>query len=71
DLRTYPLRRPSRLCKAAGGGRWTPKPVVQPPVPGRKQAFEVRMDAAAAAARERARNPVVRDGDIMVRRVVW
>ncbi|KAI0049434.1 FYVE-domain-containing protein [Auriscalpium vulgare] len=70
DLRTYPLRRPSSVCKASGGGRWTPKPVVQPPVPGRKQEYEVLLEREEQEERERRLNPVVRDGEIMVRRVV-
>ncbi|KAJ4465786.1 hypothetical protein C8J55DRAFT_566041 [Lentinula edodes] len=27
ELSTYPLCRPSLLCKASGGGRWAPKPI--------------------------------------------
>jgi hypothetical protein len=67
ELDAYPLRRPSLLCKASGGGRWEPKPhTVDPalrvPIIGGKAPFELEMEREEAEERRRRSNPVIRDG---------
>lgn len=66
DLRNYPLRIRSDICKATGGGRWTPKPSPIPDymkcVPGRKAPYEVAIEEEEAVARRALSNPVIRDG---------
>ena len=65
ELDSYPLRHHSSICKATGGGRWTPKPVpvfegVR--VPFGKAPFEIEMEREAEEARLRRLNPVISDG---------
>ncbi|KAI0297511.1 FYVE zinc finger-domain-containing protein [Multifurca ochricompacta] len=71
DLRSYPLRIRSDICKATGGGRWMPKPSPIPDymkrVPGRKAPYEVALEEEEAAARRARANPVIRDGDFQYR----
>ncbi|KAI0286433.1 FYVE zinc finger-domain-containing protein [Russula brevipes] len=71
DLRSYPLRIRSDICKATGGGRWTPKPSPIPDymkrVPGRKAPYEIALEEEEAAARRARANPIVRDGDFQYR----
>lgn len=66
DLRNYPLRIRSDICKATGGGRWTPKPSPVPAymkrVPGRKAPYEIALEEEEEAARRAHANPIVRDG---------
>lgn len=66
DLRNYPLRIRSDICKATGGGRWTPKPSPIPDymkrVPGRKAPYELAVEEEEAAVRRALSNPVIRDG---------
>jgi hypothetical protein len=66
DLRSYPLRIRSDICKATGGGRWMPKPSPIPDymkrVPGRKAPYEIALEEEEAAARRARANPVIRDG---------
>ncbi|KAJ7271383.1 FYVE zinc finger-domain-containing protein, partial [Mycena haematopus] len=72
ELDAYPLRLPSRLCKAAGGGRWEPKPelpdpTVRVPFIGGKAPWELEMEREEEEERRRRRNPVIRDGDFQYR----
>ncbi|KAJ7151684.1 FYVE zinc finger-domain-containing protein [Mycena filopes] len=72
ELDAYPLRRASLLCKAAGGGRWEPKPAVEDPalrVPiiGGKAPYELEMEREEAEERRRRSNPVIKDGDFQYR----
>ncbi|KAI0247864.1 FYVE zinc finger-domain-containing protein [Lactifluus subvellereus] len=71
DLRSYPLRIRSDICKATGGGRWIPKPSPIPDymkrVPGRKAPYEIALEEEEAAARRARSNPVIRDGDFQYR----
>jgi len=71
DLRNYPLRIRSDICKATGGGRWTPKPSPIPDymkcVPGRKAPYEIAVEEEEAAVRRALSNPVIRDGDFQYR----
>ncbi|KAH8981537.1 hypothetical protein EDB92DRAFT_1897243 [Lactarius akahatsu] len=71
DLRSYPLRIRSDICKATGGGRWMPKPSPIPDymkcVPGRKAPYEIALEEEEAAARKARANPVIRDGDFQYR----
>ncbi|KAF8261006.1 FYVE zinc finger-domain-containing protein [Lactarius quietus] len=71
DLRNYPLRIRSDICKATGGGRWTPKPSPIPDymkrVPGRKAPYEIALEEEEAAVRRARANPVIRDGDFQYR----
>ena len=65
DLSYYPLRVHSSVCKATGGGRWSPKPVRNwdgHRIPGGKAAFEVAMERAAEKERLKKVNPLIRDG---------
>ena len=67
ELEAYPLRRPSVLCKATGGGRWEPKqsPVLdfyRVPVPGGKAPFEIEMERLEMLEQLRRQNPIVKDG---------
>ena len=74
DLRSYPLRIRSDICKATGGGRWTPKPSPIPDymkrVPGRKAPYEIALEEEEAAARRARANPVIRDGGTLVSLIV-
>ncbi|KAI0264951.1 FYVE zinc finger-domain-containing protein [Gloeopeniophorella convolvens] len=71
DLRSYPLRIRSDICKATGGGRWMPKPSPIPDamkrVPGRKAPYEIALEQEEEAARRARLNPVIRDGDFQYR----
>ncbi|KAH9977553.1 hypothetical protein BJV74DRAFT_780952 [Russula compacta] len=71
DLRSYPLRIRSDICKATGGGRWMPKPPPIPDymkrVPGRKAPYEIALEEEQEAARRALANPVIRDGDFQYR----
>ncbi|KAI0055670.1 FYVE/PHD zinc finger protein, partial [Artomyces pyxidatus] len=66
-LLAYPLRRPSSICKRTGGGRWTPKPLPALQVPGVKAPHEVLLETEEREERLRRTNPVLKDGEIMVR----
>ncbi|KAJ7293948.1 FYVE-domain-containing protein [Mycena rebaudengoi] len=73
ELDAYPLKRASLLCKAAGGGRWEPTPLVvmaaeRVPVIGGKAPYELEMEREEEEKRRRRMNPVVRDGDFQYRR---
>ncbi|KAJ7076246.1 FYVE zinc finger-domain-containing protein [Mycena belliarum] len=72
ELDAYPLKRPSVLCKAAGGGRWepsphTPDPSQRVPLIGGKAPFELEMEREEAEERRRRSNPVIKDGDFQYR----
>ncbi|KAJ7451110.1 FYVE zinc finger-domain-containing protein [Mycena latifolia] len=72
ELDAYPLKRSSVLCKAAGGGRWEPKPDtpdpgVRVPIIGGKAPYEIEMEREEAEERRRRSNPVIRDGDFQYR----
>lgn len=71
DLRNYPLRIRSDICKATGGGRWTPKPSPIPAymkcVPGRKAPYEIALEKEEEATRRAHANPVIRDGGTFFR----
>ncbi|KAH9032172.1 FYVE-domain-containing protein, partial [Lactarius pseudohatsudake] len=62
DLRSYPLRICSNICKATGGGRWMPKPSPIPDyvkcVPGSKVPYEITEEEAAA--RKARANPIIK-----------
>ncbi|KAJ7139449.1 FYVE zinc finger-domain-containing protein [Mycena epipterygia] len=72
ELDAYPLRRSSVLCKAAGGGRWEPKPeapdpAARVPLIGGKAPYELEMEREEAEEKRRRSNPVIRDGDFQYR----
>ncbi|KAJ6519187.1 FYVE zinc finger-domain-containing protein [Mycena sanguinolenta] len=72
ELDAYPLRRASLLCKAAGGGRWEPKPqlpdpALRVPIIGGKAPYELDMEREEEEERRRRRNPVIRDGEFQYR----
>ncbi|KAJ7440000.1 FYVE zinc finger-domain-containing protein [Mycena galericulata] len=72
ELDAYPLKRSSVLCKAAGGGRWEPKPdepdpARRVPLIGGKAPFELEMEREEAEERRRRSNPVIRDGEFQYR----
>ncbi|KAJ7102555.1 FYVE zinc finger-domain-containing protein [Mycena belliarum] len=72
ELDAYPLKRSSVLCKAAGGGRWEPKPeapdpAVRVPLIGGKAPYELEMEREEAEEKRRRSNPVIRDGDFQYR----
>lgn len=65
ELETYPLRHASAICKATGGGRWEPKPVVRivgHRVPGGKAPYELDLEREEEEQRIRRANPILRDG---------
>ncbi|KAJ3717935.1 hypothetical protein C8R42DRAFT_697635 [Lentinula raphanica] len=68
ELSTYPLCRPSLLCKAAGGGRWVPKQVEAKEETRAstlgigKALWEVEWEREIRKERRRRENPVIRDG---------
>jgi hypothetical protein len=71
ELDAYPLRLPSAICKAVGGGRWEPKPV--PPVnipygkPGTADFCGRPPTAEEIAKARRLENPVIVDGPFHIR----
>lgn len=70
ELAAYPLCHASAICKAAGGGRWEPKHVVQwvgARPPGFKAQYEIDMEREEAEARRVKANPIIRDGDFQLR----
>lgn len=70
ELAAYPLCHASAICKATGGGRWEPKPVVQwvgARPPGFKAQYEIEMEAEEAEQRRLKSNPIIRDGDFQLR----
>ncbi|KIJ45237.1 hypothetical protein M422DRAFT_167041 [Sphaerobolus stellatus SS14] len=71
DLDRYPLKDPSETCKAAGSGRWSPKPVAprwDARLPDGRLRHEVEVDRLEEEHRRRLANPVIVDGEIRVRR---
>lgn len=70
ELAAYPLCHASAICKAAGGGRWEPKPVVQwvgARPPGFKAQYEIDLEREEEEARRVKANPIIRDGDFQLR----
>ncbi|TCD60176.1 hypothetical protein EIP91_010611 [Steccherinum ochraceum] len=70
ELETYPLRHASAICKASGGGRWAPKPVVRIVgyrAPGSKAPYELDLEREEEEQRIRRANPILRDGDFQLR----
>ncbi|KAJ3738251.1 hypothetical protein EV360DRAFT_58283, partial [Lentinula raphanica] len=73
ELSTYPLCRPSLLCKAAGGGRWVPKQVEAKEETRAstlgigKALWEVEWEREIRKERRRRENPVIRDGEFCYR----
>ncbi|THH32617.1 hypothetical protein EUX98_g1586 [Antrodiella citrinella] len=70
ELETYPLRHASVICKATGGGRWEPKPVVRyivHHVPGTKAPYELDLEREEEEHRIWRANPILRDGDFQLR----
>ncbi|KAI0073744.1 hypothetical protein K474DRAFT_1710452 [Panus rudis PR-1116 ss-1] len=69
ELQAYPLRQPSAMCKASGGGRWEPKPVnlVGYRIPGTKLAYEIELEEEEEEKRRRRQNPLIVDGDFQLR----
>lgn len=65
ELETYPLRHASAICKATGGGRWEPKPMVRIVgyrAPGCKAPYELDLEREEEEQRIRRANPILRDG---------
>jgi hypothetical protein len=64
DLRSYPLRVRSDICKATDGGSRMLKPSPIPDymkrVPGRKAPYEIALEEEEAAIRRACANPVIR-----------
>ncbi len=61
----YPLAVHSSICKANGGGRWTPKPVREWDgyrVPYGKAAYEIEMEREEEEERIKKANPIIKDG---------
>ncbi|KAJ7048980.1 FYVE zinc finger-domain-containing protein [Mycena amicta] len=72
ELDAYPLRRASLLCKATGGGRWSPQvqmpdPTVRLPIIGGRAPYELDMEREEQEERRRRSNPVVKHGDFQYR----
>ncbi|EKM60404.1 uncharacterized protein PHACADRAFT_246299 [Phanerochaete carnosa HHB-10118-sp] len=70
ELAAYPLCHSSAICKATGGGRWEPKPVMQyvsMRLPGRKAAYEIELEREEEELRRLKANPIIRDGDFQLR----
>jgi len=72
ELDAYPLRHSSVLCKATGGGRWTPKhdnAIIghRPPVPGAKTSYEIDLEQEEREEKLRRDNPIIKDGDFQYR----
>jgi hypothetical protein len=66
----YPLRVPSAICKANGGGRWvpTPQPIRYDYRPfGGKALYEIKMEKDEERRRRKRENPIVIDGEFRVR----
>ncbi|KAJ4464078.1 hypothetical protein C8J55DRAFT_442737, partial [Lentinula edodes] len=64
ELSTYPLCRPSLLCKASGGGRWAPKPIEDKE---ETPLWEVEWEWKVMKEKKRRENPIVRDGGFCYR----
>ncbi|KZT24699.1 hypothetical protein NEOLEDRAFT_1021117, partial [Neolentinus lepideus HHB14362 ss-1] len=62
ELDAYPLRNSSAVCKATGGGRWTPRQVT---IPINSPLYRRERDAEDSSRLKG--NPVLRDGDFQVR----
>ena len=72
ELDAYPLRHSSVLCKATGGGRWTPKhdkAIIgqRPPVLGAKASYEIDLEQEEREEKLRRENPIIKDGDFQYR----
>ncbi|KAH9949522.1 FYVE-domain-containing protein [Amylocystis lapponica] len=60
----------STMCKASGGGRWTPKPcmdIVGYRIPGAKAIYEIELEREEEERRRYRANPIFRDGDFQLR----
>jgi hypothetical protein len=71
-LDAYPLRRPSSVCKATGGGRWEPKqmPVLvayRQSTTGGKAPHEILLEQEAEEESMKKENSIIRDGDFQYR----
>ncbi|EPQ61181.1 hypothetical protein GLOTRDRAFT_135717 [Gloeophyllum trabeum ATCC 11539] len=70
ELDAYPLRNSSAVCKATGGGRWTPRQVT---IPINSRLNGCRLEYERELAREERErnppraNPLLRDGDFQLR----
>lgn len=65
SLEDYPLREPSAICRAKGGGRWEPVPQpmwdgYRPPYG--KAAYEIAMEQEEEMQRVKNANPITRNG---------
>ncbi|KDQ54988.1 hypothetical protein JAAARDRAFT_71762 [Jaapia argillacea MUCL 33604] len=70
ELDAYPLKHSSAVCKATGGGRWTPRRatrLVGERVPGCKAGYELELEWEEEQRRLRKLNPVLRDGEFQLR----
>ncbi|KZT08935.1 uncharacterized protein LAESUDRAFT_723230 [Laetiporus sulphureus 93-53] len=70
ELLAYPLRHPSAICKANGGGRWEPKQAINligPQIPGEKAPHEIELEREEEERRRWKANPVIIDGDFKLR----
>ncbi|KAH9915992.1 FYVE zinc finger-domain-containing protein [Fomitopsis serialis] len=70
ELEAYPLRHASRICKATGGGRWTPKQYINligDHLPGQKPQYLIELEREEAERRRQRANPVYEDGDFKLR----
>ena len=74
ELATYPLRHPSAICKATGGGRWVPTPSPIDPalrrVPGKKAGYEIMLEQEEMEARRKHENPLITHGEFQMRKPV-
>ncbi|KAJ7270891.1 hypothetical protein C8J57DRAFT_1028894, partial [Mycena rebaudengoi] len=68
-LEAYPLRRPSAICKVAGGGRWVPEhtPETVPrmfPLVGksRKRPYQVEIELAEQKEEKKYQSKIVQHG---------
>ncbi|KAL6297732.1 hypothetical protein BKA93DRAFT_831296, partial [Sparassis latifolia] len=70
ELESYPLKHSSVVCKANGGGRWEPKPIValvSDRLPGGKAPYEIELEREEDEIRRRRANPIIRNGDFQLR----
>ncbi|KAJ7440520.1 hypothetical protein B0H11DRAFT_1883112 [Mycena galericulata] len=71
-LDAYPLKVSSAVCKATGGGMWTPRPYIPDPagrVPmiGGKAPFDIEIEEEEAEEQSNRENPVIRHGEFQYR----
>ncbi|TFK47930.1 hypothetical protein OE88DRAFT_1738061 [Heliocybe sulcata] len=67
ELDSYPLRNASAVCKATGGGRWTPRQVMIPNSRLHGSDLLVDADDESHSNPRSKKNPVLRHGDFHIR----